>query len=55
MSGCFGNSAYDREMERQLAQHLDATSLPECCEGCVQAENCPIDYEWEDGCYAEQL
>lgn len=29
MAGCFGNSMYDREMERQLMQHLNEEAYEE--------------------------
>jgi len=42
MSGCFGGSAEDRYMERQLDEWLDGLEPPTACQGCEHVNDC----EW---------
>lgn len=45
MAGCFGNSPYDRSIERQLDRYLDSledgieVEVSECCESTFDTKN----------------
>ena len=47
MAGCFGNSMFDRDMERQLFNHLDNEAQWD--NFCEKVSNCFHPKMWDDG------
>ena len=47
MAGCFGNSMFDRDMERQLNNHLDNEAMWD--NFCNKVIDCIPPKMWEDG------